>query len=369
MLRSSIKLLLVVAISFLALELLLLVFNDVVFRNSFYAYDPDIGFKVRPNAAWGTFKANEFGFNDRDYPHSKQPGKLRILILGDSFNWAGGPDENYTAILENKFAMVFHDGRVEVINAGYPQTHTGEELLILEKYGMRYNPDLVILGFFVGNDFLDAEPWRRRVALGATTTDIDTRRERERIVFGQPLLFRSRFLLFLKHWTITHQFLREARAASTPHVSMGIDRYLEIEHRRMQIANKRRAAEFATNERYVFEKLSEMSAMLAAKGSKFMVVAYPDEFQVDESLRNAVIERYGIDPADYEWDRPQRVLREFAAANGIEFHDLLPVFRRAHQRGSRLYLPNDSHWNPQGNELAASEFLNILRRRAYAYFR
>jgi hypothetical protein len=40
----------------------------------------------------------------------------------------------------------------EVINAGVAAYGTGQELLLLDKEGAKYEPDLVLLLFFVGND-------------------------------------------------------------------------------------------------------------------------------------------------------------------------------------------------------------------------
>ncbi|MBC6471694.1 MAG: hypothetical protein GDA48_01745 [Hormoscilla sp. GM102CHS1] len=34
---------------------------------------------------------------------------------------------------------------MEVINAGYPMTHTGEQLIALKKYGLQYNEGLGLL--------------------------------------------------------------------------------------------------------------------------------------------------------------------------------------------------------------------------------
>jgi hypothetical protein len=95
-----------------------------------------------------------------------------------------------------------------VINAGYPGTHTGEQLALLKKYGLQYQPDLVVLGFFVGNDFKDADLWRRRIVVGGATTDIDIREGQETTLFGQPLVPQSRLYLFLKEQWSTYKYLQ-----------------------------------------------------------------------------------------------------------------------------------------------------------------
>jgi len=361
------KILLTMVLSFLALEFLLLVFNETVFRNSFFMYDYDMGFKVRPYTTWGAFKTNEFGFNDRDYPHERRPGTYRILILGDSFNWVGGQDGNYTAILERKFAAEFGDEQVEVINIGYPQTHTGEELVALKKYGLQYNPDLLVLGFFVGNDFFDAKRERKRIVVGSGLTDIDVSNGPEWTFMGQPLVLHSRLWLFLQEQWVTYKALRLAHAAPptpTPmaqSVSMPTEDYLQLEVHRMQVTNWDYAARLQPNVDYIYEQLADMQQVLAARQIEFIVAAYPDEFQVDEALRQAIAKQYNIDyNQGYQLDRPQGLVWQFCTDHQIEFYDLLPTFQQAHQAGQQLYLPNDSHWNQDGNELAAQYLFDKL---------
>ena len=385
LIRLFLKVGLALAGSFLFLEFLLFVFNDAVFRNSFYMYDPDLGFQVRPYVTWETNVTNEFGFNDRDYPHNKSGDTFRILILSDSFNWAGGLEQNYTAKLERKLAEAFGPERVEVINAGYPGTHPGEYLQILKKFGLQYNPDLVVLGFFVGNDFFDASPWRRRIVVGGTRTDIDLRIGKERTLFGRLLIPQSRFYLFLKEQWVTYEFQQLQQQAldepatvqlPTPNAAQPqvptdttyADKYLAVEAARIQVANWDQASAFQPNVDYVFEQLIAMRDLLAGRDTQFMIVAYPDEFQVNEALRQQVFAAYQFDPTPYQLDRPQGLLWQFSTDHDIEFHDMLPAFQAAHDAGQRLYIPNDAHWNEAGNELAAQYLFDILVWKARDYF-
>lgn len=168
---------------------------DPVLGTGFYQYDGDLGFRVRAYAH-GT---NRFGFNDRDYALDKPEGTFRILVVGDSFGWAGGRDGNYTEVLEALLTERYGERRVEVINSGYPMTHTGEQLAMLRKFGLQYDPDLVILGFFVGNDFVDSDRHRKRIVVNDTIIDVD--RRRERVLFGYPIDPQSRLLHMVRQRT------------------------------------------------------------------------------------------------------------------------------------------------------------------------
>ena len=77
-----------------------------------------------------------------------------MLVLGDSFTvgYEAAQDATYSAILER-----YLDGRglpAEVINAGMSGSSTAEALVLLEQEGVKYRPDVVVLGFY-GNDLYD----------------------------------------------------------------------------------------------------------------------------------------------------------------------------------------------------------------------
>lgn len=396
----GLKILLTIVLSFVFLEFLLLVFNDVVFRKSLYMYDPDLGYKARPYAHWGDNITNEFGFNDRDYPHQKKPGTYRILFVGDSFSWAGGLEGNYTAILEKKFEAEFGDSRVEIINTGYDATHTGEQLKALKKYGLQYNPDLVVLAFFIGNDFFDATPWRRRINVGGSQVDIDTRTDTEIALFGKLVVpFRSRLYLFLRDQWATYQYLQTQRQNSPPPADQSetvanqtvtdvtqtsdaeifsyteeniSEYYSELELYRIQIfnsvlANSVAADQFKIREDFVFSNLLAMRDLLKEKNIRFMVVAYPDNIQVEESLRQVIFNQYDLDPSHFQFDRPQNLLWQFCQEHQIEFYDLWSAFQAKQQEGQRPYLINDSHWNEIGNQVAAQYLFATLLPKAQTF--
>lgn len=366
--------------TFLLIEAILLAFDDAFFGRSFYGFDPEIGFRVRSNAQYGPHRANEFGFNDRDYPHERAPGSFRVLVLGDSFNWTFGPEGNYVGRLEEMLRQALPDVGIDVINAGYPQTHTGQQLAVLRKFGLQYRPDLVVLGFFTGNDFYDADPDRMRIVVGGVATDIRRDRDFYRVLFGQPLVWKSRLALFVEEkWnelsTVDagqrERFLKPAsvervrdvapspaqRARAEPPLS---ESYLAWLRRRMEFSRPSRETAFRRHESYVFESLLAIRSLLAEQGIGLMVVAYPDAVQVDPRVREALLQYTGSGTSEYEWDRAQRRLGEFCDAHAIPFVDLLPAFRTAQRRGWTLYLESDSHWNAAGNVLAAELLFDSL---------
>ena len=73
-------------------------------------------------------------------------------MLGDSFTWGYGvaDDEVFTEVLEHNLAE--RGTRCEVINTGVSGWGTDQEYLFLTDEGFKYEPDLVVVAFFLFND-------------------------------------------------------------------------------------------------------------------------------------------------------------------------------------------------------------------------
>lgn len=118
---------------------------------------------IRPNAefrhtsidgSW-TFVTNSRGFrNAREFAYAKPAGTLRVLSLGDSHTqgYEVRQEATFSAVLERY--LKHHGARAEVMNAGVSGYSTAEALAFLENEGYKYQPDVVVLGFYA-NDFED----------------------------------------------------------------------------------------------------------------------------------------------------------------------------------------------------------------------
>lgn len=117
----------------------------------------DIVYELRPGLQVSflgrAVSTNAEGFRDRDYDAEKPPGVARIVGLGDSvmFGWGVGDGEDYLAVLEAKLEAESLGARFEVLNTAVPGYNGVMELATLKEKGLRYRPDLVIVGF-CGND-------------------------------------------------------------------------------------------------------------------------------------------------------------------------------------------------------------------------
>lgn len=141
--------------------------SDEIFMMPRYVTDADYaGYQIRrnvpnaeythttPDGSWAYF-INSRGLRDtREFAYDKPDGVLRILTLGDSFTlgFEVGQEQTYAAVLERDLER--HGINAEVINAGVSGFSNAEALVYLREEGLRYQPDVVVLGFFV-NDLSD----------------------------------------------------------------------------------------------------------------------------------------------------------------------------------------------------------------------
>jgi hypothetical protein len=144
-----------------------LLFKDQVSLNPRYHTDYGYGrYKlrgIRPNSEfWHTsidgswrFVTNSRGFrNETDFSYEKPGATLRILSLGDSQTqgYEVRQSATYSAVLERY--LTARGKSAQVLNAGVSGFSTAEALAFLENEGYKYQPDVVVLGFFA-NDFKD----------------------------------------------------------------------------------------------------------------------------------------------------------------------------------------------------------------------
>lgn len=358
-------------LGFALAEICLVAFDPQIFRGPHPAnpeldmiYDVDMGFRVRPYSGG----SNRFGWNGAD-PPEKDPASFRVLLVGDSFGWVGGREGNYSALLQTLFDDRFGSQRVDVINSGYPGTHTGEQLAMLRKLGFQLEPDLVVLGFFAGNDIVDANPNRKRIVVDGIFLDIDPRHEL--VLLGRPIVWSSRLLALVRHSLAIRaeraKAQREARALAPSRIEdpwaiqFSEDAFLRIEYDRLQLCDTRAlaAGRFADRIDYALANVSRMRDAVSGRGAEFRVAIFPDQAQVDDALLHDMLAAHRRVPQDFEVGCVQHLLRDRLDTEAIPYLDLTDEFRRA-GRDRELYLFRNTHWNRAGNELAARLLYDFL---------
>ena len=114
-------------------------------RHAFIQYDEVLGWAHTPNKVASFRNArvqiNSTGLRDDDIPYQKPDGEFRILFLGDSQLFGEGvqAEDTFAKMLEADFQ------NVQTINAAVIGYGTDQQALFLEKEGVQYAPDLIIV--------------------------------------------------------------------------------------------------------------------------------------------------------------------------------------------------------------------------------
>lgn len=103
---------------------------------------------------------NNYGLHGPNYRYEKPPNTYRIVIVGDSFPQGlqvpleeGFPYLVQQQLNTSPLSPTFE--QVEVINLAVDAYGTDRQLLLYALVGWRFEPDLVLLSFYVGNDIKD----------------------------------------------------------------------------------------------------------------------------------------------------------------------------------------------------------------------
>ncbi len=287
-------------------------------------------YRLVPGADYGAgLKGNRLGYPGNDFETAKRPSVFRIAALGDSF--AVGPTvpfrENYLSRLEQEIPGV------EVYNFGVSGTGPREYEAILRHDVWPFQPDLVLVSIFVGNDVTE---------ILATPRHLDPR------CHALYLLFERAGRLIREHWRQDHSAATASPAARRLAPGLSPATFREVEARRLAVCRPGTALEKKWRSALVY--LDRIIGACRRRQVPVGFVLIPDEFQVNPSvladaLQDARLSRGAIDLA-----LPQRRFQDFFAERRVPCLDLLPRF----QAHPATYTPHDTHWNVEGNRLAAA---------------
>jgi hypothetical protein len=357
--------------------------------------DPVLGWALQPNTTYQyatpegivSVTYSSEGWRDLEHHLEKPDGVFRILVLGDSFMEANSVklEESFHRQVEELARAA--GKKVEVINMGVAGYGTLQEYLVFEHIGHLYNPDLVLVGFYDGNDLIN-----NSFELASILT------EEGQVTNARPFLDMNQSA----HWSITpvdfegsqrnyakQTYSLEANRNKLTQKSVllrfltsGIARIPKRESSKSQESqlesvdkDRRELALMGVNycvepaeysqawdvTKRIFARFKEEVEAYGGRLVVFTVpaleevsleymkevtatVAYPDKLCLEEAPGHA---------------RLSRMLTEL----DIELISLLPDFRRVmREDGINLY-QSDLHWNPKGHALAAEHVLSELIKR------
>jgi hypothetical protein len=314
------------------------------FSVSVNAWDPDIGAVQSPNAR-GFIHCDEFdidliinskGLRDREFPYEKPDWTRRILSLGDSFAAGYGvqAEETYAKVLEKRLRERFTGGTAwEVLNAAVGSTGTAQQLAYYVREGWKYSPDIVLVGFFISNDFYDNKVSGPYSLKGGQLV-------KQRVLSTGP-----RRLQRITHWIPGYAFL-----SSRSHLLNLIKMEASRRHWRNRAAGMTRADKQGEQDdlyEMTWSLLRALRDACSERGSQLVVMIIPAPI--------------GSPAKQNAWEAE---LASFLEGEGIPCLNLGPAYRAA-SRQDVLNFPHDRHWNAQGHAFAADELLAFLDSQGF----
>lgn len=333
-------------------------------------FNSRVGYELRPDENYvyaslsGEFENyvmhNSRGLHDVEHVLHKPDGVFRVLILADSFGHAREVrlEDNFARQLEawlNDTAPA--DLTIEVINAGHFGLGTTQEYLYYTTEGRRYDPDLVVLGFYVGNDVLDNHGPLIK-AWNATDT-VDFPYTTPGGAIRQPgMALPRRVLSWLRH---NSYLVNTLSGGDTPVKRVEVGDPGAITDRALRVPmgvylppdDVWSDAWAATG-----HALDRLKTATTRDGISLVVFVIPDRRQIYDSDWQATLDRLpDLDPAQLDRDRPTRTIMDLLAAKNIPALSLLDLFRANQER---LYFEIDGHFNEAGHTLTAEELAGWL---------
>jgi lysophospholipase L1-like esterase len=332
------------------------------------------GYDVSPGEYRVPFAINSHGLNDQEYTYRKPPGTYRILVLGDSFTEATHvhQDEAYHAGLEANLNDLYATP-IEVINAGVRGFGMANELLYYTHEGHRYQPDLVIVGFFIGNDFSDSYlPFSDTLQQGYFP--YYTLEDGELVLHnfpgpGPPSTSpdEGSSRVRLEDWQLWN-FLGNIALTWPPTLRLGARTGIfkpppndyQWAPPEEQPADVRQAWDLTA------ALILALRDEVAAHDAELLIVFIPPAYEVDLDTWDF---RAEIFPQTADWDplAPNRRLGEFLESQNIAHLDLQPaLYEYAQTHAQALYYARDrGHWTPLGHRLAGEAIQAYILEHGY----
>lgn len=340
------------------------------------AFTPNVeGWNTSLRGEYSTYiKINNKGLRGQEHEYSKTDDTFRILVLGDSFTAALQiPEvETFPKLLEAQLHQQFPQTKFEVINAGVVGYGTDNQLAYFTHEGYRYQPDLVVLAFFVGNDITDniryslyelengelisvKAPWRENIGVPPWRQEGSIFRNIRNFLYVNSRLY-SVSIEFL-----TLAVIQKIPSVASLLISMG---FVEITQPIVNIGNVY-ALHHVPEEAWTMTEvlISQLNQEIEASGSQLLVAILPDESEVDEKIQKEILESQtrSQDEQAITKFHPTVQLADILEQQGILYVQLLPALRDYQNKtGESLYYKFDGHWVSAGHHVASQTIVDYM---------
>jgi lysophospholipase L1-like esterase len=307
-------------------------------KSTLFVRDPELGWRLRPSASdsWDgvPVQVNAKGLRGPEVDYARRPGTPRILYLGDSVTIGYGlarHADSYPYLTAERLQRM--GGRpIETVNGAVNGYATWQELRWLEREGLRYQPDLVVLGFVL-NDVaagLETSAGSRLPSTRHLRLSVDSRLD--------WIANHSALTALARRAALAARFGRDVRGGAQRRLLFEVRMLVEHPDR----ADVERAWEATLGD------VERLAALCRARHLRLCLLVFPYDFQVSAASGA---------------DDPQRRLLEAAARLNVPALDLLPVLRaRAQADGATAadYFLDQDHPSPLGSLVVADRLAEFI---------
>lgn len=362
--------------------------------------DPVFGSRLIPNQRgyWRVgdqrifFRINSIGFRGPEVSFKKKPGVFRVLIIGDSQVFCGERPYHTTFMARIQRRFDQRGLPVEIVPMGVNNYSTAQEYLVYHLIGRKLQPDLVIVMFFVGNDFFnnmgpcDEWPcWRvkdgRLVKLPFHRRDLNTGPVRDWLrrnvrlytllpnlvrQLGKALRFRrrqARRVSAARKGPPERKPAWDEPAALTRLMVRAWD-LLGSGDARLMYATTDFSEWWQEAYAVTFKLLAKWAAEVRADGGRLVVVDVPwyDQMHADRfrlALRG--VPRWLYPPGTWDRFNIQKRFAAWSRRTSVPFYDLAAAMRPVIvKRGTRFF--DGLHFVDQGHAFAANFLAGIIEK-------
>ena len=307
-------------------------------------YSPESRKRIR-------LRFNRAGFRGPERTEKKPAGLQRIAVLGDSMIAGLGVEESDTLAGQLEFRLRDKGIAGEVLNFGVSASSPAQALVLFEELVGRYEPDLVISAFFVGNDLSDSS-----AELDHYPRIYFELREKELVKHGLSA-GRSSFSGFLNRHSRFYVWQKRAvnRALHT------VAERAEILPPGWWIYARRETEEVERAWAVITAVYARMRTRVEAQGARLVVVVLPSGRQIYADGFDAVIRFVKESAEDFDPDHPELRLGRVCREAALDCVFLKEAFRKDARGRTVSETPEDEllffggsgHFTPRGHALAA----------------
>lgn len=340
----------------------------------FHRLDNHRGWAPRPSVeGWwikegkAYIRNNRAGFRDRDHDPAKPDGVFRLAVLGDSFTEARALplEETFWSVAGRDLGAcpAMGGAEVEVLNFGVSGYGTAQQLITLRDQVLAYEPDLVLLAFYSGNDVwnnnraLDGHSDRPYYILDGDTLVLDDS-------FRRSTRFQTKMVWQdVKHGLINASHVLQLTKASYyagQAVWRGSNTATDVFTASPSDGVYQPPSDQAWRDAWTVTEalITALRSDVAESGAALWIASLSNSIQAhpDPAVRDAFTTALGVPSLSYPDDR----IAAFAASQDIPAITLAPPLR-AYAEANNLTLhgfaggiPGYGHWNRHGHAQAGA---------------